>query len=223
MMIPLIVLCVALVMMAIGTVASGQSWPQFARWHLRATAFNSVQAAMVWVAGVACTGWIMRRRPWSADGLGVVGGAIAGYLAITFVYYWWHRWRHESPFLWRWFHQFNHSRHILVIIISFYIQLFELFAYSVLSSAILYLMVGLGPQAAAQTLLIKGLVDLFCHWNVRTPYWLGFIVQRPESHCLHQLEEGHIFNYSDLPVWDMLFGTFRNPRRWEARCGFGVQ
>jgi len=29
------------------------------------------------------------------------------------------------------------------------------------------------------------------------------------------------FNYSDLPVWDMLFGTFRNPRQWRARCGFG--
>jgi sterol desaturase/sphingolipid hydroxylase (fatty acid hydroxylase superfamily) len=31
----------------------------------------------------------------------------------------------------------------------------------------------------------------------------------------------HSFNYSDLPLWDMLFGTFHNPRRFEARCGFG--
>jgi sterol desaturase/sphingolipid hydroxylase (fatty acid hydroxylase superfamily) len=33
----------------------------------------------------------------------------------------------------------------------------------------------------------------------------------------------HSFNYSDLPLWDMMFGTFRNPRRWEARCGFGAE
>jgi sterol desaturase/sphingolipid hydroxylase (fatty acid hydroxylase superfamily) len=96
-----------------------------------------------------------------------------------------------------------------------------LLANSVLSSAILYLMVGLGPQAAAQTVLITGLAELFYHWNVKTPYWLGFIVQRPESHCLHHQEGVHGFNYSDLPVWDMLFGTFRNPRQWRARCGFG--
>ena len=31
----------------------------------------------------------------------------------------------------------------------------------------------------------------------------------------------HSYNYADLPLWDMLFGTFRNPRTWEARCGFG--
>jgi sterol desaturase/sphingolipid hydroxylase (fatty acid hydroxylase superfamily) len=28
-------------------------------------------------------------------------------------------------------------------------------------------------------------------------------------------------NYGDLPVWDMIFGTFRNPREWNDRCGFG--
>lgn len=22
-------------------------------------------------------------------------------------------------------------------------------------------------------------------------------------------------------MWDMLFGTFRNPTKWDARCGFG--
>jgi len=22
-------------------------------------------------------------------------------------------------------------------------------------------------------------------------------------------------------MWDMLFGTFRNPKKWDARCGFG--
>jgi sterol desaturase/sphingolipid hydroxylase (fatty acid hydroxylase superfamily) len=65
------------------------------------------------------------------------------------------------------------------------------------------------------------LAELFYHWNVRTPYWLGYVFQRPESHCVHHQEGVHSFNYSDLPVWDILFGTFRNPRRFDARCGFG--
>jgi sterol desaturase/sphingolipid hydroxylase (fatty acid hydroxylase superfamily) len=67
------------------------------------------------------------------------------------------------------------------------------------------------------------LAELFYHWNVKTPHWLGYIFQRPESHCVHHQEGVHSFNYADLPLWDMLFGTFRNPRTWEARCGFGAE
>ena len=40
--------------------------------------------------------WLIEHRLWSADALGVSGGAIIGYLTITFVYYWWHRWRPVS-------------------------------------------------------------------------------------------------------------------------------
>ena len=31
----------------------------------------------------------------------------------------------------------------------------------------------------------------------------------------------HGRNYGDLPLWDILFGTFHNPERFEARYGFG--
>ncbi len=31
----------------------------------------------------------------------------------------------------------------------------------------------------------------------------------------------HHYNYADLPLWDILFGTFRNPRVRDGRCGFG--
>ena len=90
-----------------------------------------------------------------------------------------------------------------------------------LSSAILYLLVGLSPKAASLAVLLTGLAELVYHWNVRTPHWLGYIFQRPESHCVHHQEGLHSFNYADLPLWDMLFGTFRNPKEWQSRCGFG--
>jgi len=153
----------------------------------------------------------------------VRGGALVGYLAITFVYYWWHRWRHEVSFLWHWFHQVHHSPQRIEIITSFYKHPFELFANSILSSAILYLLVGVGPLAASQAVLISGLAELFYHWNVRTPYWLGYIFQRPESHCVHHQEGLHSYNFADLPIWDMLFGTFCNPVRWQERCGFDAE
>jgi sterol desaturase/sphingolipid hydroxylase (fatty acid hydroxylase superfamily) len=69
--------------------------------------------------------------------------------------------------------------------------------------------------------LLTGIAELFYHWNVSTPHWLGYIFQRPESHCIHHQEGLHSYNYADLPLWDMLFGTFRNPKDWQARCGFG--
>lgn len=221
MMIPLIVLSVALVMMAVEAKKPGRLWPRVSGWWHRVAVLNAAQAAVVWLAGIAWDGWMIRHRVWSADGLGLAGGVAAGYAAITFVYYWWHRWRHESPRLWRWFHQLHHSPQRIEIVTSFYKHPFELLVNSILSSGILYLLVGLGPRAAAITVLITGLAELFYHWNVKTPYWLGFIIQRPESHCLHHQSGVHHFNYSDLPLWDMLFGTFRNPRDWREQCGFG--
>jgi sterol desaturase/sphingolipid hydroxylase (fatty acid hydroxylase superfamily) len=140
---------------------------------------------------------------------------------ITFVYYWWHRVRHHSPLLWRVVHQVHHSPQRIEIITSFYKHPVEIVVNGVLSSAILYLGLGLSPGSAAGAVALSGLGELVYHWNVATPYWLGFVFQRPESHCVHHQEGVHSFNYSDLPVWDMLFGTFRNPRRFDARCGLG--
>lgn len=60
----------------------------------------------------------------------------------------------------------------------------------------------------------------FQHANVRTPRWLGYLVQRPESHAVHHERGIHRYNYSDLPLWDIVFGTFRNPARWAGEVGF---
>jgi sterol desaturase/sphingolipid hydroxylase (fatty acid hydroxylase superfamily) len=223
MTVPLIVLGVALVMMACELALPGRSWPAVAGWWLRAALLNGLQVAVVLLAGITWDGWMQRSRLWSADNLGVTGGALVGYLVITFVYYWWHRWRHQVDFLWRWLHQVHHSPQRIEIITSFYKHPFELITNSILSSAILYLLVGVGPQAATVAVLLTGLAELFYHWNVPTPYWLGYIVQRPESHCVHHQEGLHSCNYADLPLWDMLFGTFHNPRHFQARCGFGPE
>jgi len=62
---------------------------------------------------------------------------------------------------------------------------------------------------------------MFQHANIATPHWLGYLIQRPESHHVHHARGVHAYNYSDLPLWDMLFGTFRNPRNVEGLdCGF---
>ena len=54
---------------------------------------------------------MLRQRPWSADALGTAGGAVLGYVVITFIYYGWHRWRHEVPLLDLLFGTLRNPRH----------------------------------------------------------------------------------------------------------------
>ena len=221
MLILLIVATVGICMITYEYSRPGRNWPVVRGWWLRAILFNSFQVFSVWFAGVAWDGWLVRHRFFSSGRLGTYGQALLGYFAITFVFYWWHRWRHASPFLWRWVHQIHHSPQRIEVITSFYKHPFEVLLDSLFMSVILYLGLGVEPAAAAGAVMLSGLAELVYHWNVKTPHWLGYIFQRPESHCIHHQEGVHAFNYSDLPMWDMLFGTYRNPREWDGQCGFG--
>lgn len=199
----------------------GRRWPVRPLWIVRALAFNSAQVLVVVLGTLTWDRLLPGLTLWSIADAGLFGGALMGYLAITFVYYWWHRARHQLPFLWRMLHQVHHSPQRLELLTAFYKHPFEIVTNGVLSAAILYLLVGATPAQAGIAVLMTGVAELFYHWNIKTPYWLGFIIQRPESHCVHHARGAHTYNFSDLPAWDMLFGTFRNPREAEFNCGFG--
>ena len=64
----------------------------------RALGLNLVQLGLVLLFGVSVDRWLAARPLWCV-GLEGVGGALLGYLAITFAFYWWHRARHGVP--WR--------------------------------------------------------------------------------------------------------------------------
>ncbi|NND60818.1 MAG: sterol desaturase family protein [Gammaproteobacteria bacterium] len=215
----LAVLLVALLMLLLERVRPGRRWPQVKGFYPRAVLLNAVQAGFVLIAGLAWDRWFDAAALWHLDA-SLALQVVWGYLLITFVYYWWHRMRHENVFLWRWLHQVHHSPARLEVVTSFYKHPLEIGLNSVLSSLLLYLVLSLSPLAATITSAITGLAELFYHWNVRTPHWLGYLFQRPESHCVHHARGWHRLNYSDLPLWDMLFGTFYNPRGEDFECGF---
>ncbi len=212
---------VAMAMLLVERIKPGRLFPRVSGWWPRAVLLNLCQVGATYLAGVVWDDWMATHRLWSLDALGPVPGAIIGYLVITFVYYWWHRWRHEVDLLWKWIHQAHHSPQRIEVITSFYKHPFEILLNGALSSAIVYLLVGLSPGSAAIAVLMTGLAELIYHWNVQTPHWLGFVFQRPESHCVHHETDHHTQNFGDLPLWDMLFGTFYSPRAWESTCGFG--
>lgn len=219
----LAVLALGLAMLALEQAAPARQFDQVTGWWPRAIALTAVQAAVALLAINTCDRWLPGLALSRLGGHGVFADAVLGYLALTFTYYWWHRARHEIPLLWRWLHQLHHSACRIELLTSFYKHPAEIVANALLSSLVVYIVLGLSPETAAIVVTLSGLAELFYHWNVRTPYWLGFLVQRPESHCVHHQRERHTNNFADLPLWDMLFGTFENPHKAPRKCGFGPE
>lgn len=216
----LIVLGSAILMMVLERCFTGRQFEHVTGWWPRAIAFNALQACSVFVGAQTWDIWLPQLPLLAGQSWPLWLQVVAGYLLITFVYYWWHRARHEIPLLWRGLHQLHHSPVRIEILTSFYKHPLEILINGFLSAFILYVLLGLSAQAVTITVLITGIAELFYHWNIRTPYWLGFLFQRPESHCVHHRQGHHHHNFSDLPLWDMLFGTFENPRIAPEKCGF---
>ena len=152
--------------------------------------------------------------------LGALGGGLVGILLYEFGVYVWHRALHTSDFLWRTFHQMHHSAERLDTYGAFYFSPMDMIGWTVLGSICFALIVGLSPQAITVTLLVTTFLGMFQHANIVTPRWLGYVIQRPESHTVHHAKGIHKHNYSDLPVFDILFGTFENPKNYKYQTGF---
>jgi len=147
---------------------------------------------------------------------------IIGLLLSTFCGYWFHRAEHQWDFMWKSFHQIHHSAERVDIAGAFYTHPFEPLAKMSIGAIVSLFILGLDPLSVVIVSTFSGLLSIFQHWNIKTPYWLGFIIPRPESHCLHHEINIHARNYGDLPIWDMLFGTFNNPRSLkEIQVGLG--
>ena len=76
------------------------------------------------------------------------------------------------------------------------------------------------PSDVFLPILLATFCSMFQHANIRTPRWLGYLITRPESHSVHHERDVHAFNYGDIPLFDILFGTFRNPREFTGEVGF---
>lgn len=159
-------------------------------------------------------------RVFDLTGWGTAGGAVAGILVYELGLYAWHRALHRSNLLWRTFHQMHHSAERVDTAGAFYFSPLDIVGLTLLVSLALVVVVGVTPEAAAVTILATNFLGIFQHANLRTPRWLGYLVQRPESHAVHHARGVHRFNYSDLPVFDILGRTFRNPARAPSEAGF---
>ena len=143
---------------------------------------------------------------------------LIGYLLVTFINYWWHRFRHSSDLLWRLFHQIHHSTHRLQTATALYSHPLDYASTLLIINIVAYSILGFDAERAAWTTAWVGVFELWEHTNIRTPRWLGFVIVRPEMHRIHHELNRHRNNYG-IPLWDMLFGTYENSHR-EVLCGF---
>ena len=164
--------------------------------------------------------WMAAHRWLDGTRLGVAGGTLAGWVVLSGLSFAWHRAVHAWSPLWRFGHQVHHSPQRVDISGSAVFHPTEMIVQVLFQLFVTVIVLGLDPLAAALVGYVAAFHGLFQHWNVRTPQWLGYLIQRPESHCVHHRQGVHAWNYSDLPLWDLLFGSFRNPREFNGICGF---
>ena len=193
-----------------------------------ATTLGTRVAGMAWFAVnflVASAVPLYLDEPLSAwtlfdgQGLGTIGGGLAGTVVYQFVAYGWHRLLHETP-LWR-IHQTHHAIEAYDVSTAFVFHPVGMALWTAVSSVSLVLVLGVTGEAALFAALIGNSLALFQHSGIRTPQWLGYLVARPENHALHHASGVHRYNYADLSFVDMLFGTWKNPEGFPVRIGLG--
>lgn len=210
-----------LLMLGIETRFPARRFPAIPYWRLKGLLFLIVQGLLAALTPLLIPEpWLEQHRLMNLESLGVAGGAALGYAVVSLISYAWHRSAHSFPLMWRLFHQIHHSPQRVDMSGAALFHPLETLMFLAIASITTTLVLGLDPVAAALTGYLAAFYGYFQHMNVRTPQWLGYLIQRPEAHCIHHQRDVHAYNYGDLPIWDILFGTFRNPENFEGEAGF---
>ncbi len=207
----------------------GRTLPNSKAWYLRAVFFNLVQFSLVFIAGATWNKWFQSYSLFDGESffaqlpfLPAVVEAFVYWFLGTFIFYWWHRLRHQNGW-WQIFHQIHHSPTRIEAMTAFYKHPLEMLVNSVIISTFLFLIFGGSVEAAGWYNFFGVAGELFYHSNLRTPRFLGYFLQRPEHHSIHHQMGVHNFNFGDITLWDRLFGTFKETDVFMPECGFDEQ
>ncbi len=136
----------------------------------------------------------------------------AGILLFDVLVYWTHRWSHTVPLFWR-FHAIHHSTRHLDWVSGF--RAHPLDGAFIAPAFAFVLAAGFDAEITGALAVLQFVVGIWAHLNVR---WrlrkLRFLVLTPDFHHWHHANEPEAINTNFstlLPVWDLLFGTFRVP------------
>ena len=191
----------------------GREQPRVRWWLVKGFVFFVIAMVMNSLPGAVLAGIIGPYAPVHLDVLPLAAQIAIGFFVSDFVTYWLHRVMHRWHWLWRWTHQMHHSAERVDVAGLAYTHPLDVLLGSALPT---FVLVGLGisPAGAALAGLAGALTGFVSHVNVRTPRWLGYLIQRPEQHAIHHTRDVHAYNYGTVMLWDIAFGTFRNPTEY---------
>lgn len=189
------------------------------RWMILASALSLFQSITTVGAGLVFVETFRHISIFTFSSSAILIQGVFGFILTSFIAYWWHRAMHKFDFLWRIFHQLHHSPRRIEALTSFYMHPFDGVAATFLNALSCYFILGLSAYGTAVSLILAALYNIYIHADLKTPYWFGFILQRPEMHRVHHKHMHHAQNYG-LAIWDILFGTYLNPKMYIQEVGF---
>jgi len=216
----IIVISIFLVLVIAEAVVPARKLPTVKFWKMKGIAafilyfFISSYLPLIW------GDYLGEHRMFDLTFLGDYWGGLTALLLYELGVYGWHRAMHKSNFLWRVFHQMHHSAERVDTYGAFYFSLMDMIGFTFLTSLAMVWIGGFTVQATLYAIYGATFLAVIQRTNIKTPTWTGYIFQRPESHSLHHEKGVHAFNYSDLPLFDLIFGTFRNPKEFSQAAGF---
>ncbi len=198
----------------------GRMLPKIKNWYYMALMINVIQliitllTARLWIEIFGEIS-LFKIRNWQSE---ILQGFF-GWLIGTFFFYWWHRVRHMKGF-WLIFHQLHHSPSRIEAVTSFYKHPIEILADAILSALILYPLLGCSLMGMFWYNCFAGIGEYLYHSNIKTPKWFRYFIQTPELHSIHHQFGVHKYNFGDIPIWDRIFGTYKDTTKFAERCGF---
>jgi sterol desaturase/sphingolipid hydroxylase (fatty acid hydroxylase superfamily) len=128
--------------------------------------------------------------------------------------YWLHRLAHQGGYLWR-FHSVHHSAKRIYWLNSFRSHPVNI-AWHFFSGVFILMLLGTPVNVLQGYAALAGVVSIFQHSNAHLHLgWLSYVFSTNEVHRWHHstsLREGNN-NYGNVVmIWDILFGTYYNPR-----------
>ena len=198
--------------------APARRFPTIRFWRLKGAISFVLYMAIALTAPAMWDAVLGAHRLVDLTWMGTIGGAIVAFLVLELSQYLWHRALHSVPWLWR-IHQTHHAPERVDIWGAFYFHPIGVVGWALSASLGLVWAVGVPAEAAVIATAAVTFLAVLGHANLRTPKWLGYLIARPEMHALHHQRGVHRYNYGDIALWDMVFGTWRNPATFDAEVG----
>lgn len=147
-------------------------------------------------------------------------------LIKDFFRYWYHRWMHEVPFMWRW-HAVHHSVERLYWLNGIRSHPLEIIVQTLMWAVPLALLQP-GPDIILVSTFMALSIGIFQHSNIdlKLGVW-EYIFSIGDNHRYHHYPDKEVgdSNYGgEFIVWDILFGTFHKVKgeRPHDRIGIGT-